>query len=107
VAKSCWEVRVNRYQKGRRLEKKSQDWLTGQGYAVPMTSRGSKGLFDLVAINQRPTGGASVHLVQVKANRMPTKHEMALLADFWTPVGVVKAVHVWRDRVSTPEFHIL
>jgi hypothetical protein len=46
-------------------------------------------------------------LVQVKANRMPTKHEMALLADFWTPVGVVKAVHVWRDRVSTPEVHIL
>lgn len=102
---------MNRYAKGYRLEMKSKKWLQEDGYVVPMTSRGSHGLFDLLAIRQRDDPAvinkAGIQLVQVKANRMPPPGEMALLRDFWVPIGIVKVVHIWRDGAKAPEVHIV
>jgi Holliday junction resolvase len=88
---------MNTAAKGRRLEHRTRRLLEAAGYRV-IRSAGSLGPFDLVGLS-----AAGVVAVQVKANRAPSPLERRTMADYPLPPGSRRLIHVWRDRVLTPE----
>ena len=78
---------MTNYQKGVRLEREVKELLEGAGYTV-VRSAGSKGLFDLAAVDR-----ASTRLIQVRKNRKlsPTEREAIKLV----PVTKVTTKEVW------------
>ncbi len=76
--------------------------LETQGYTV-VRAGGSFGLFDLVAFSR-----AGLHLIQVKANRIPTRREFARLQLFDNlPAGATKEIWRFFDREAHPEIVVL
>ncbi|MBI2061983.1 MAG: hypothetical protein HYT87_19765 [Nitrospirae bacterium] len=80
-----------------RLEYRTIRYLERQGFRC-IRSAGSPGPADVVAVNE--SGGL---FVQVKANRRPSRAEIALLAVFPCPAGFKRIVHRWQDYGHEPE----
>lgn len=88
---------MNTAAKGRHLEHRSRRLLEADGFTVTR-SAGSKGTWDLIAMN-----ATELVLVQVKATRPPTPAERARLALAPCPPTVRRLVHVWRHRARAPD----
>lgn len=82
----------NTKQKGSRNERRSRDLYLKLGWYVTKAAA-SLGIWDLVCL-----GPDECHLIQVKSNRNPPKHEMVELNGFVAPKYAKKLLHVWIDR---------
>jgi Holliday junction resolvase len=88
---------VDRKSKGRRREWQTVELLQDQGY-VCTRAAGSKGLFDVIAIN-----GIECLLIQCKSNRWPSKKELAAIRAVSTPGNCRKLIHRWVDGRTQPD----
>lgn len=88
----------SRKRKGTRLELKTIQRLEDKGYKCTRAA-GSLGDWDLIAIN-----ADYVLLIQVKANKPPSKKEMKKLGHYKVPpIIVYKEIWVWQDYTRKPE----
>ena len=87
--------------KGTRLELKARRILEDNGYYVTRAA-GSLGLWDLVAVPSRQAGDKT-RLIQVKANRWPSKKEHGVLvkASRQYSWNVRCEIWVWKDRATS------
>ncbi len=91
-----------KYEKGRRKENQTRDWLRDMGHVV-MRSAGSKGPFDIVAVS-----ASGVLLVQVKAGTRPTKAEVKKLEAIEIPLAwCTKQIWYWPDYAREPEVQVV
>lgn len=88
---------MNTAAKGRHMEHRSRRLLDRDGYAVTR-SAGSKGAWDLIAVN-----ATEIVLLQVKSNRPPAPAEREALALSPCPSNCERVVPVWHDRQRRPE----
>lgn len=89
-------ARLNRAAKGARVERKAVAMLRGLGFSVTR-SAASLGAWDLVAVDS-----LRLMLVQVRANRWPSRAEMERLRAFRCPPGTVREVWRWDDFAKAP-----
>jgi len=83
-------VGLSQYRRGYRIERIARKNLEDQGYYV-IRSAGSKGLFDLIAINQR-----EVKLIQIKKGRID-RGETERLKEFTNcPANARKEIWIWK-----------
>jgi len=76
------------YRKGEYYERKARKELESEGYYV-IRSGGSKGIWDLVAINKN-----EIRLIQVKSNSKPGPKERKNMEEFESPSNAIK--EFWR-----------
>jgi hypothetical protein len=93
-----------KYQKGRRYEYKSRDFLRSHGYTAQRTPA-SKSPWDIIAYH--PDCGWMV--VQVKAGLWPSKRETdKICMAMWSlPLNTVVAIHRWDARAAEPEIRFV
>jgi len=101
-----------RYRKGYRLEQRASDQLEALGYYV-LRSAGSHGPADLVALSTSGLNGIAgphVRLVQVKANRPPSRAQRAELRALRRRLrGLPITVELWRynDRQRSARIEVI
>lgn len=94
---------MNTAAKGRRVEAKAEALLEALGYSVGMSSRASKGVFDVVATHPTHT-----RYVQVKANKWPGSVETESIQEAAKrmPPNTSAEVWRWRDRAKHPDVRV-
>lgn len=80
------------YPKGTYYERKARKVLEEDEFYV-VRSAGSKGIWDLVAINRK-----KVRLIQVKADSLPTKEEKKTMQLFQCPTNTKKELWIYKKR---------
>ncbi len=89
----------SRKAKGRRNEKRSQEWLEARGYRV-VRAAGSKGVFDLWGASPE---SPQLVLLQVKTGRIAPREELERMAEFPHGEDTIRLLHVWMPMAREPE----
>jgi len=92
---------MNTKAKGSRREWQAMKILEGLGYLVTHAAA-SLGMFDLIALNS-----TSMRLIQVKANRNPSKAEMEAMKHLLVPSCASKEIWIFEDRKATPSITVV
>jgi len=80
------------YKKGKYYERKSRKLLEEEGYYV-VTSAGSKGIWDLVAIGEK-----DIRVIQVKCNSVVSKIEKKRMIEFFCPDNVKREIWIFHQK---------
>lgn len=102
------KIMVNTRRKGYRNQKKTQDLLEEEGWAVytapVMKFRHNNDIFHL--FDHVASKGEKIRFIQTKSNRCPKKVREDIKA-FPFPKNVTKEVWIWKDYAREPEILIL
>ena len=94
---------MTQYRRGRAIEWKARKELESRGFTV-IRSAGSKGVFDLVALDAN-----SLILIQVKrANRLGKQYPAVIkqIQAVPCPPGTLKQLWVWIDRYGWARYPV-
>lgn len=91
------------YDKGRRAEYKTMEYLKEDGFNSARTA-GSHGIFDIIAWDE-----IGVRFIQVKIDCQPTSKEIKKMKATPFPMSrnITKEVWVWTTRESEPEVSVI
>lgn len=84
------------YSTGYRAEREAAKYLEAQGYYV-MTSRGSKGMFDLIAVSPEEVKLIQVKVIPTNAKRIFKKEQLEIRR-VQTPPFVKKEFWIYEKR---------